>query len=82
MAAEIRSIRGADVPAPGQPDPQVVAALQDALAAALRGEVMSVAIACVMPGEKVMTRYAGAQSRMALVGGIAMMQRDLMEEWN
>lgn len=82
MAAEVRSIRGADVPAPGEPDPQAVAALQDALAAALRGEVLSVAIAYVTPGEKVYTRFAGNHSRMALVGGIAMMQRDLMQEWD
>lgn len=79
--AEIRSIRGADVPLPGEPDPQVIEALQGALAAALRGEVVAIAIAYVMPAERVCTRHAGASSRMALIGGIELMKRDLMREW-
>lgn len=82
MADNVRSIRGGDVPAPGQADSQVVKALEDALAAARRGEALSVAVVYVAPGEKVYTRYAGAQSRMALIGGIALMQCDLMAEWD
>jgi len=70
-----------DYKTPG-PNQNVISLLQKLLEEAERGEIVAVAVATICEGGFVGVRFdVGSRGTSELVGAVAVLQRDLLEDW-
>lgn len=67
-------------PAPTEAQPQVIEMLENLLARARTGEVLSFAVACELTGREVMTGHSEPASVFALIGAVEHLKQRLLRK--
>lgn len=79
--SEVHSLHGGAIPQAGKPSEHVVRILEDRLARARAGEIVSVAVVTTKPNGDVSTEWhADANYRHDMIAGIAMLEHRVLRQ--